>query len=47
MNLHVGFALTTILGVMYAGIGLLDSPLQLGIGLLLTTVGLVGCGVTT
>ena len=46
MRLHIAFSLTTILGVMYAGIGLLDSPLQLVIGLGLTTVGVIGWGVT-
>lgn len=44
MKLRVAFCLTAILGVMYAGIGLLDSHLQLGIGLVLASVGVIGYG---
>jgi len=43
-RLRVGFALTTILGGIYAAVGLFDSLTQLTIGVVLACIGLIGSG---
>lgn len=43
-RLLVGFALTAIIGLLYTAVGLFDSLLQLGIGVALVCVGVIGYG---
>lgn len=43
-RLRVGFALTTILGGIYAAVGLFDSLTQLTVGVVLACIGVIGSG---
>lgn len=43
-SLRIGFAMTTIIGLLYTAVGLFDSMLQLGIGIALTAAGVCGYG---
>jgi len=43
-RLRIGFALTTMLGAIWASVGLFDSLGQVGLGLVVCSVGVLGSG---
>jgi len=45
-RLRIGFAITSILGVIYSGSGIFDSLAAFGIGICVACIGIIGyCGV--
>lgn len=43
-RLRIGFAITTILGLIYLAAGLFDSLIHVAIGLTITSLGVLGYG---
>lgn len=43
-RLRIGFAITILIGAMYAGCGLITSLTEFGIGLSIACVGIIGFG---
>lgn len=43
-RLRVGFSLTTIVGLLWTAVGLFDSLTQLGVGLVVACLGVIGYG---